>query len=83
MYNMELLNDIEKEILKTEKYIDEVILKDGNIITSKQLKEIQNLKYTTVLNEGVNKANGYKVYSINLNHKKCELDIESTLVYVK
>ena len=51
MYNMELLNDIEKEILKTEKYIDEVILKDGNIITSKQLKEIQNLKYTTVLNE--------------------------------
>lgn len=85
LYNMDLLNDVEKEILKTEKLIEEKYLKDGNIISNEQLEEIKALPYVSlVLENGQNKYNeNLNEYSIFLYHEESELDMESIFVFTK
>lgn len=82
-YNMDLLNDIEKEILKSEKLIEEKYLSHGNIISNEQLEEIKKIPYVSlVLEDGKNKHNGnLNKYSIFFYHSESELDIESIIIF--
>lgn len=84
MLNMELLNDTEKELIKIDRKINIEYLKNGNILTFDQLKEIEHLPHVKIKYEGKCIYNSnLKWYSIELNHKYSEIDIETTSIFIR
>lgn len=76
------LNEAEKELLKIEEKIENII-GDRRFITVDDLKEIEKLDNVFIEDNGVSSKLDCNWYTVCLYHEDSELDIESINLYVK